>query len=582
MPIIQAVFVKHFLAFLYFTVASIYLTFPLISILDTHVSGKVDELYVTWILNWNIHSILNSPLSLFTGNTYYPFGDSIAFSDPYISSSLIALIPVSITQQPIIAYNINLITSFAFLGFSTYLLVYFLNRDHFSSLVAGTVFGFSTYLLPKLGHLQILTCYWIPLSILSYFAFIKFKKFKYFVLTLLFFYLQFLNSFQPAYFILLVLIIITTSEIITKRRKLAFFINKKTFFSMLLTFIFCMPIIYPYYKVSNLYGYTRDIRETIHTANRPEHFLYGFGRSYVVPPIRDLLYKSPGPYLYDGYRGAVSILLTICVISYALYKRSRAGRNFLIFVSIGIATYIISLGPALQFAGRVIKDPFMIPLPYALLYYLAPGFKGFRNSGRWEMYEIFAFCVAIGLFLGILLKSRSLLTKSVVCVSLCFLVLLEATVPFKYYEIRNKNTLPNVYSFIQKTDNPIIAEFPIYNWNMLPYSFEENERLYYSTFHFKKTLNGGGGFSPQPWQEMIVNLASTFPKDESIQKLKAVGVNYIIVHEREFDELHNEKYKVLDYSIPNSKMVKDMLSENKSVKFIGTFDEIDSVYQIIY
>jgi hypothetical protein len=244
--------------------------------------------------------------------------------------------------------------------------------------------------------------------------------------------------------------------------------------------------------------------------------------------------------------------------------------------------YVVSLGPAFQLGGKVIKEPFIIPLPYALLYYLAPGFKGFRNSGRWEMFEIFAFCVAIGILIAFLLKTKKKL-RVILNIFLCVIVIAEFTFPIKYMTVPTSKNIPNVYNFIALTNkNSVIAEFPIYNWNMSPYASDENLRLYYSTYHFRKTINGGGGFSPFPWQKAIEELASSFPNAKAIAQLKKLKINYIIVHDTEFDKLFSDNYSILGYSIPNSKMVKTMLSENKSVKYIDTFDNKDSVYKIIH
>ncbi len=583
MPIITSKFLKHTIALFIFLSASTYLTFPLIFNLKDYVPGTVDELYITWILNWDIHSIATNIFTLFHGNIYHPFPYATAFSDLHLTSAFIGILPVLITQEPLTAYTVNLFLSFALLGFTMYLLVHFLTDDFWASMVSGAIFGFSTYLLPKLGHLQVLTTYWIALSLLCYFAYIKFGKFRYFLLCILFFYLQFVNSFQPAYFLVACLITISFYEVLTKRKSISFFINKRTAIVIFATLLLSIPIIYPYYYTSLTQGYTRDVREAIHTANRPEHFFLSYGRSHIGPTLYTLLYKSPGPFLYDGYRGLVSIILTFIVLFYSLFKWKKQKPNyFSLFIGIAISMYVVSLGPAFQLGGKVIKEPFLIPLPYALLYYIAPGFKGFRNSGRWEMFEIFAFCVAIGIFLAFMLKKHRIL-KIFISSVLCILVLAEFTFPIKYMTVPSRENIPEVYKFLAMTkEDSIIAEFPIYNWNMSPYSSDENIRLYFSTYHLRKTINGGGGFSPFPWQNIVEKLASSFPSESSIVELKKLGINYIVVHEKEFDKLFLDKYTVFGYSIPNSKMVKTMLLENRSIRLIDTFDRNDSVYEIIY
>lgn len=572
----------HFVVFIYFFLLAVYFTYPLIFNFHTHIPGTVDELYITWILNWDIQTLKNNIFQLFEGNIYYPFSTSLSFSDLHLSSALIAFIPVTFFQEPLMAYTINLFLSFVLLGFFTYALVYFLTSDHASSITAGTVFSFSTYLLPKLGHLQLLSTYWIPLCLLCFFAYVKYRKFRYFALMSLFYFLQFINSFLPAYFLLFLIIALTIYEVRKKPKSLMHFVNRKTIFIVVSIFIFSIPFIYPYFHTSNLYNYTRDIRETIHTANRPEHFFYGFGRSHIAPFFNTLLYKNPGPYLYDGYRGFSSILLTFLVLFYFLFKRFKKAPKYFYFFSLtAIITYVISLGPALQFGGKVIKDPFMVPLPYSILYYLAPGFKGFRNSGRWELFEIFSFCIAASLLISYLFRKNNK-TKWTINLILCLVVILEFTYPIKFTVLPARKEIPKVYNFINSTPiNSAIVEFPIYNWDMAPYSNDENVRLFYSTFHFRKTINGGGGFSPSPWQDIVIFLAKNFPNDTSISKLKSLRINYFIVHNKEFDRLNNDKFSISETYIPNSKYISNQLLKNQNVRQINTFNG-DSVYEILY
>jgi len=107
----------HFLVFIYFFSVAAYFTHPLIFNLSTHVPGTVDELYLTWILNWDIHSLKNNIFQLFNGNIYFPHSNSLSFSDLHLSSALIAFIPVTLFQEPLMAYTINLFLSFVLLGF---------------------------------------------------------------------------------------------------------------------------------------------------------------------------------------------------------------------------------------------------------------------------------------------------------------------------------------------------------------------------------------------------------------------------------------------------------------------------------
>lgn len=268
----------YLLVFFFFSFLVFYLTFPLVFHMGDSVTGYGDELVIAWIQNWVIHTIrTGNILSLFQANLYYPFHNSFAYSDAFITSSLLSYIPLIIFKQPIIVVNITLVSSLLFLGFSLYLLAHYLTKDFLASLLAGTLVICSPAVLDKVVHLQILAIYWVPLSILFFLLFIQRQKTKYLSWSLLCFLLQTYNSFVPGYFIAFSYVIITAYFLISDKKKMKeLFISKNIFF-VLLSFCLIIPISISYYQVSHEFHYVRDIRETIHFALQPEDLLYPGG-----------------------------------------------------------------------------------------------------------------------------------------------------------------------------------------------------------------------------------------------------------------------------------------------------------------
>ncbi len=120
---------------------------------------------------------------------------------------------------------------------------------------------------------------------------------------------------------------------------------------------------------------------------------------------------------------------------------------------------------------------------------------------------------------------------------------------------------------------------PIYNWNMSPYSSDEYRREYYSTLNFRRTVNGTSGFSPKPWQEFVTDLLATFPSEESILKLKKIGVNLIIVHKAEYGNLYKNDYEISGKKMLNGGRVIEYLLSSKDVYLEKQFEE-DYVFRI--
>src|SRR3990172_8998058 len=138
-----------FSAFLIFLVSAIYITYPLIFHLSEYVTGYGDEFLIAFIQNHVINSISTSPLNLFSGNIFYPYQNSMVYSDIFLTSSLLSAIPVYLFKEPITAVNFTLISSLVLLGFSVFLLSYSLTKNFLASLLSGLLVVFSPAVIDK-------------------------------------------------------------------------------------------------------------------------------------------------------------------------------------------------------------------------------------------------------------------------------------------------------------------------------------------------------------------------------------------------------------------------------------------------
>jgi hypothetical protein len=542
---------------------------------------KSDDAYISWVLNWNIHSFATNIFNILNGNIYYPYLNTLAYSDIYLTFSTLVAIPVMLVGQPAFAYNLCLLIAFATLGFSVYLLSLYLTKNHLVSIVGGTIAAFSPYATSKVMHLQLIGIAPVPLAILFFLKFLDKKEFKYLLITAIFFVLQMCNSFLPGYFIVVSCLIIFIGYLITKRITLKQFPWRKIILLGILSILIVLPVIIPYYQVSKEFNYVRDIRDTIRFANRPDYTLFPGFTTRLQDFLQNTFYKNSASQLvYDGFMGLVFFIISGIAIAYRLVNRKRNWFLFDLFFVIGIFSYILSLGPALQWAGHVIKHPFLIPLPYAVFYYLAPGFNGFRDSSRWEMLFLMSFSVSIAIFLSICLKQKSSIIKLLLVGIICFGVLWEFKFPYPSHQVPTKENFPKVYNFIKSLpSNVVISEFPIYNWGSYPLVNSEDIRDYYGILSFKKTINGASGFSPPPWQATISYLINNFPSNSSIKLLKSQKVNYIVLHAREYDQLRADKYKNSEGLVLSGNSIKMLLDKNSMLKLVYVNDS-DFVYQI--
>lgn len=577
---------RNILFLIIFSILAIFITYPLIFNLTSVATGYGDELLIAWNHSWDIHNFtsnFSNIINIFNANIYFPYQNSLAFSDIYFTNSLLALIPVLILNSPIVANNFIFILSLILIGFFTYSLSFLLTKNNLISFLSGILVMFCPAYLSELAHTQIISIFFVILAIILLIKFLLTKKTIFFVLFLITFILQTYNSFMPGYFIVFSSLFICLFYVLEEKKRLKFLLTRKKILLLLISLAVIIPIVIPYYQVSKEFNYVRDIRESIHFALQPEDLLSTTPLSRLEPVLSQIPFTKDLQKTGEVKPGFIGLTFSMLVIvSFFYIIKNWKKQNFVvkgIFIS-SVFGLLLSLGPFLHLQRLTIHDPFPIPLPYLIFYYIIPGFNGIRNSARYEMLFIIMSAPIVAVFLKEALKNTPIRTKYILLLLFSIVVVLEFNFPIKFYPVPEKKDFPKVYSYISKTSkSTVIIEMPIFNWNVTPYVNQEWWREYYSTVHFRKTVNGASGFSPFPWQDLVNFLLSDFPSDKSIQKLKEIGVNLIIVHKNEYDALYMNNYKILGKSTKNGEDVIKNLSDRKDLYLEKQFGE-DFVFRI--
>ncbi len=533
-------------AFFIFIISAIYITYPLIFNLGSLITGYGDQYLHVYVMNWVVHAFFTNPLTIFDGSIYYPYLNPIAYSDVFIASSILGIIPLFLIGEPVAIVNFTLISSIFMVGFFTFLLSYYLTKNFWASVVSGLLLIFSPVFLDKKTHIQILSIQWVPLAILFFIIFTKSFKTRYLFLSLIFFLFQFYNSFLPAYFLIFFYIIYLLFLWVKDKKLIRKIFTKNNLLVVLLFTFLTIPVVKPYLDVDKKYHAVRDIRDSIHFALQPEDLIYPNEHTILEPILLEMsnLQKySKTDEIKTGYLGLIFSILSIFIIFYCIKRFRKINVFEKSFFITGLLGLILSFGPALHFARQTIHSPFPIILPYAYFYYIIPGFNGFRNSARWEILFIFCMAILISLILQKLLKNFK--KAWIIYLILIMGIVAEFNFPMKFYKVQSLNQFPKVYDWMNTTPkDSVFILMPIYNWNS-PNSSIELERQYFYTKSFRKTVNGYSGFSPVAWQKDVLDLFNNFPGIESINKIKAIGVDFIVVNKNEYDSLYKNKYYLL-------------------------------------
>src|SRR5215204_5902474 len=153
-------------AFVCYLLMAIVVTYPLVLSFGTSVSDPVDAVLNTWILASNHHTLLTQPLEFFNTNIFYPYKQTLLFSETLFLPSL-WLLPIRLfTGSALLTHNVLVLMGFTLTGTTGYLLGRWLFRSFWAALVVGAVFAFNSYTLSNMGQAQLLQLQWLPLALL--------------------------------------------------------------------------------------------------------------------------------------------------------------------------------------------------------------------------------------------------------------------------------------------------------------------------------------------------------------------------------------------------------------------------------
>ena len=138
---------------------------PLPLRLGTHVAKDLgDPLSQAWQVAWGGHALAHQPLRLFDANQFYPYRDTLAFSDALLGYAPAGLLGSGPTAA-IARYDLLYLLAYALAFAGAYLLARTLRLPPAAAVVAGAAFAFSPWRLEQAGHLHVLSSGGIPLAL---------------------------------------------------------------------------------------------------------------------------------------------------------------------------------------------------------------------------------------------------------------------------------------------------------------------------------------------------------------------------------------------------------------------------------
>ncbi len=530
-----------------FLALTIVMTNPLVLHLAYAVEDKQDALLNTWIIAWVGRALITDPLNLFNANIFYPYPNTLAYSETMLPQGLFAL-PFNLAfDNTVLGYNLVLLASFFLTAYAMYLFVFDLTRNRGAAIIAGTIFAFNPYNLGNLAQVQLLSFGWTPLTFLflrrllksdrrpttddrnSQFAIRDFRfsifDFRLAFLFALCFSLQALSSFYYAFLAGFAVALCVIWNFAIYRPRLSALIG--VLIATLIISIVVVPFFLPYLQVQREMGFERQVAESepfsaslkMFTAVSPQNLLYG---KFLVPNPPVMLGGYPLDNLFPGI-----VAVALAIVGIIATKNRDKWFYFLLLTF----AFLLSLGPRLFLAPNVGTE---ITLPYRWLYDIFPLMKALRAPVRFDALVMFALAVLAGFGMQKAESSRQraldeflptayrlLPTALTTLISLEYLAFPAAQItPVPVW-----NEIPEYVRWLRTQPPGVILELPMIASD--PAKPLDLTPQYLSTYHRHTTPDGYSGFNPPRRGEIAYEMQS-FPSERSIALLQALNVEYVI------------------------------------------------------
>ncbi len=554
---------KFILPIVLYTLATIIFLYPLPFHLGDRIFEKCDSYTNIWIMHWEWYSLFHSHAGFFNGNIYFPEAASLAFSE-LLLPILILFVPVKLLfENPLVAYNLTLLATFPLSALSMFALVKYLTGRFSPALIAGFIFGFTPIRLSHLHHIQLESMMLLPLLLLFFHRWLRFKRWRDAVLTGCIFAIQYLTSVYIALYAAPVLLIWFVLHFVLEKK----WIDRRSVLQGLLALILALliltPFLLPYRQLQSWdvmppeslkVSLSSDLWTNL-LASFPSNRLYGdlLESFRVAPPRRNAEIPSGG---YERFYFSGFLIPILAALS--LFYRKK--QTVLVFIAVAVSANIIAMGPVLQVSGYSTG----ISMPYRWIYDPWPGLAMLRVPARAGLIA-FAAITVLGAFGWMRLMvwqaspsrprvfSEGLMTGIAV-----FLLGIEFfSAPLPLLPEVSGSRIPAVYHYLREYPGPGgIIELPVTGHNEL--DSEHNKRIYtyFSTYHFKPIVVGYSGYNPPTFGQLMA-AGRALPSDEALDLLESIGVRSIVLHTSELPDGEIEKW---DEAIASSRRLKPVVA----------------------
>jgi hypothetical protein len=503
--------------------------------------GLFDPPLQAYLLGWDLHALALAPGAIFDAPIFHPERGTLAYMDHLIGEAVLGWPVLATTGSIAAVYNALILLSTALSAWATYRLVRLFGVPRIGAFLCGSLFAFSSYRASSLDLLNQLQTQFLPLALFFAVRWLQRRTWRDAAGTLATFVVQVYFGWYYTVYLALTLSLLVVYAWFAGwiRPKWNDIVRAGALLACMAVAI--LPVTWPYVSL-RLSGseFGRSIGEAaLYSADVTDYVRWSDGSVLAAalhlpsgaqgywPGLATILLGAAG--FWSLRRPSDHGQQSVAHSSARERMRRSAGRLGMAgyFLVLGIAAFVLSLGPLLHVAGTTLP----IPLPYAAAHYVIPGVSGMRAPARLAVVVSLAMVVLGGF--GYRAWSRAASSGKMRAIATVLFVIVSAEAwmePSRLLPLPTRDSAPPEVQWLaaQPGDSPVL-DLPAPRTES-----EENEadalRQYMQLIHGKRRIDGCSGYVSRRYRDLRIRLAA-FPSPDVLDSLNEIGARYIVVHE---------------------------------------------------
>ncbi|MGE3956774.1 MAG: hypothetical protein AB7H96_08665 [Vicinamibacterales bacterium] len=495
-------------ALLLTTALTALVTWPQVRFLSTSLANHHDTAFSIWRLAWIAHALATAPFRVFDANIFHPAKDTLAFSDATMLEGLLGTPLLWTGWPPALVYNGLLLAGYIGSGLGMFVLARHVTRSNGPALVAAAIFTVLPYRTEHVMHLELQWAMFIPLTFWAFHRSVQTPSNWWGALAGLCLSLQMLACVYYGVFLSLALVAFVPALLFLGPRQPLPSLVPVFLTTALVCIVLIVPFAIPYARAAAELG-PRDVEEVTRYSARWSSYMAASSSNVLWGWTADR-FGSTELRLFPG-------LTTLVLAAAALIV--RPGR--------AVFLYGLTLALALELSFG------LHGMLYRLLFSQVEAVQGFRATARFAVVASCALAVLAAVGTAHLLeRMRGERGRAIVLGAILIAVAFEGANRPMALMAAEPVAPPAAYQMIRSAAPGTVLELPLPDLDRLP-GWEPQYQLW-SIWHWKPLVNGYSGYYPADYRLTVLRM-EVFPESGTLDRLRAHGVRYIVVHRAFYD-----------------------------------------------